>query len=90
MGYIVDLTLILCDVFESHGNVSLSRAKSVVYSFAGSGLKTRIHNDISSLIRAVPRFEYNDNDIVMTKIIDLSRETVIHLSAMLRINDLPS
>lgn len=71
MGYIVDLTLILCDVFRSHGNVSLSGAKSVVNNFAGSGLKTKIHNDISSFIRVVPRFEYNDNDVVMTKITDL-------------------
>jgi hypothetical protein len=71
MGYVVDLTVILCGVFGSHGNVSPSGAKSVINNFVGSSLKTSIHNDISSFIRTVPQFQYGDNDIVMAKIIDL-------------------
>jgi len=71
MGYIVDLTLILWDVFGSHGNVSRSGAQSVVNNFGSSGLKTSIHNDISSFIRTVPH-QYCDNDVVMAKIKDLT------------------
>jgi hypothetical protein len=71
MGYIVDLTVILCGVFGSHGNVSPSGAQSVINIFADSSLKTSIHNDISGFIRTVPQFQYYDNDVVMAKIIDL-------------------
>jgi hypothetical protein len=71
MGYIVDLTVILCGVFGSHGNVSRSGAQSVINNFADSSLKTSIHNDISGFIRTVPQFQYYDNDVVMAKIIDL-------------------
>lgn len=68
MGYIVDLTIILCGVF---GNVSPSVAQSVIDNFANSTHKTSIHSDISSFIRTVPQFQYYDNDVVMAKIIDL-------------------
>jgi hypothetical protein len=71
MGYIVDLTLILCGVFGSHGNVSPSAAQPVINKFANSNIKTSIHHDISSFIRTVPQFQYYDNDVVMAKIIDL-------------------
>jgi len=71
MGYIVDLTLILCGVFGSHGNVSPSGAQLVVNNFAGFSFKTSIHNDISSFVRTVPQIQYYDNDIVVAKIIGL-------------------
>jgi hypothetical protein len=71
MGYIVDLVLILYDVFGSHGDASRSRAQSVIKNFASFNLKTSIHNDISSFIRTVPQFQYYDNDVVMAKMIDL-------------------
>jgi len=71
MGYIIDLTLILCGVFGSPGNLSRSGAQSVINNFDNSSLKTSIHDDISSFIRTVPKFEYYDNDVVMAKIIDL-------------------
>ena len=71
VGYIVDLTLALCSVFGSHGNVSPGVAQSVTDNLASSSLKTRIHNDISSFIRMVPQFQYYNNDVVMAKIIDL-------------------
>ena len=71
MGYIVDLTVILCGVFGPHGNVSPSGVQSVINNFANSSLKTSIHSDISSFIRTVPQFQYYDNDVVMAKVIDL-------------------
>jgi hypothetical protein len=71
VGYIVDLTLILCGVFGSHGDLSPSVVQPVIDNFDSSSLKTSIHNDISSFIRTVPNFQYNDNDVVMAKIIDL-------------------
>jgi hypothetical protein len=72
VGYIVDLTLILCRVFGSPGNVSPGGVQSAINSFAGSSLKTSIHNDISNFIRAVPQFQYHDNDVVIAKIKDLT------------------
>ena len=71
VGYIVDLTLILCRVFSSPGNVSSSKVQSVMNHFAGSGLKSNIHAGICRFIETVPKFKYHDNDIVVEKIIDL-------------------
>ena len=71
MGYIVDLILVLCGVFGPQGDVSPSRAQSVIDHHASSSLKASIHSDISSFIRTVPQFQYHDNDVVMTKITDL-------------------
>jgi hypothetical protein len=71
VGYIVDLTLILCSVFRSPGNVSPGEVQSAINNFAGSSLKTSIHNDISSFITTVPQLQYHDNDVVMAKIRDL-------------------
>jgi hypothetical protein len=72
VGYIVDLTLILCSIFSSPGNVSLGGVQSAINNFAGSSLRTSIHNDISSFIRTVPQFQYHDNDIIIAKIKDLT------------------
>jgi len=73
VGYIVDLTLILCSVFRSPGNVSPGEVRSVINNLAGSSFNTSIHNDISSFIRTVtvPQFQYHDNDVIMAKIRDL-------------------
>jgi hypothetical protein len=73
VGYIVDLTLILCGVFESPGNVSPSDVQSAMNNFACSSPKTSIHAEICSFIGMLHRFEFQDNDVVMTKIIDLIR-----------------
>jgi hypothetical protein len=74
MGYIVDLTLVLCSVFRFPGNVSPSKVQSVMNNFAGSGLKTSIHAEIKSFLRTVPLLEYHNKDVVMEKIIDLIRQ----------------
>ena len=71
VGYIVDLILILCSVLSSPGNVSPDEVPSVINDFVGSGLKTSIHNDISSFIRTVPQLQHYDNDVVMEKVVDL-------------------
>jgi hypothetical protein len=72
VGYIVDLTLILCSVFRSPGNVSPGGVQSMIDNFASSSLKTSIHNDISNFIRMVPQFQYHDDDVIIAKIKDLT------------------
>ena len=74
MGYIVDLTLILCRVFRSSGNVSPNEVQSVMNNFADSSLKTSIHAQIHRFIENMPSFKHQDNDVVMEKIIDLIKQ----------------
>ena len=74
MGYIVDLTLILCRVFRSSGNVSPNEVQSVMNNFADSSLKTSIHAQIYRFIESMTRLEHQDNDAVVAKIIDLIKQ----------------
>ncbi|KAH9998778.1 hypothetical protein BJV77DRAFT_1147925 [Russula vinacea] len=74
VGYIVDLTLVLCSVFRFPGSVSPSKVQSVMNNFAGSGHKTSIHAEIKRFISTVPLFEYHNRDVVLEKIIDLIRQ----------------
>ena len=74
VGYIVDLTLILCGVFGSPGNVSSNKVQSVKHKFASSGLKAKIHAEICRFIETVPKFKYYDNDVVISKITDLIKQ----------------
>ena len=77
VGYIVDLTLILCRVFRSSSNASPNEVQSVMNNFADSSLKTSIHSEISRFIRTVAKFNYHDNhdnDVIMEKIVDLIRQ----------------
>lgn len=80
VGYIVDLTLILCNVFRSSGNVSLGEVQLTIKNFARSS--ANIHSDIRSFITMVPQLQYHDNDVVMAKIRDLISGNVIHLGVM--------
>ena len=75
VAYIVDLTLILCDVFGCHGNVSPSGVQSIMNDFASSSPKTSIHAEICRFLNTVHQFEYQDNDVVLAKIIDLIRRS---------------
>ena len=77
-AYIVDLILILCDVFGRHGNVSSSSVQSIMNDFASSSPKMSIHTEICNFLNTVHRFEYHDNDVVLTKIIDLIRQNCGH------------
>jgi hypothetical protein len=72
VGYIVDLTLILCRVFRSPGNVLRREVQSAINDYADSSLKTSIHNDISSFITTVSQFQYHNNDVIIAKIRDLT------------------
>ena len=74
VGYIVDLTLILCSVFGSPGSVSSNKVQSVKHKFASSGLKAKIHAEICRFIETVPKFKYYDNDVVISKITDLIKQ----------------
>jgi hypothetical protein len=73
-AYIVDLTLILCGVFGCHGNVSPGDVQSIMNDFASNSFKTSSYAEICSFLKTVNRFEYQDNDFVLTKIIDLIRQ----------------
>lgn len=74
VGYIVDVTLILCGVFGSPGNVSSNKVQSVKQKFASYGLKTNIHAEICRFIETVPKFKYLENDVVISKITDLIKQ----------------
>lgn len=71
VGYIIDLTLILCGVFSSPGNVLINKVQSVKNKFASSSLKKNIHAEIRRFIETVPKFKYHENDIVVAKIADM-------------------
>jgi hypothetical protein len=75
VAYIVDLTLILCDVSGCHGNVSPSGVQSIMDNFASasSSPKTSIHEEICRFLKTVHQFKYQDKDVVLAKIIDLIR-----------------
>ena len=81
VAYIVDLTLILCDVFDRHGNVSPSGVQSIIGDFASSSPKTTIHAEICRFLKMAHQFLYQDNDVVLEKIIDLIRQNCDSSSA---------
>jgi len=74
MGYIVDLTAILCALFTSPGDVTTNGVQSAVRDFVDSGCKSTIHADISSFIAAEPALMYFERDVVMEKVIDLIKQ----------------
>ena len=77
MGYIVDLTVILDDMFRiALGNVSASDVQSVTDRHIRSGRRDRIHRDISSFVTETfaIRFTVPQRDLVLEKIIDLIRQ----------------
>ena len=74
MGYIVDLTAILCALFTSPGDVTTNGVQSAVKDFVDSGCKSTIHANISSFIAAGPALMYFERDVVMEKVIDLIKQ----------------
>jgi len=77
MGYIVDLTVILDDIFRTaSGNVTANDVQSAVDRHVNSGRRDRIHQDIQSFVTATfaIRFTVPQRDLVLEKIIDLIRE----------------
>ena len=81
VAYIVDLTLILCGIFGSPGNVSSDKVQSVKNNFTRSEFKSNIHIEIRRFIETVPKFKYYDNDIIVEKIIDLVTQNSDQLSS---------
>jgi hypothetical protein len=74
MGYIVDLSVILCGIFASGGDVSPFGVQSVIKEFVDSSRKANVHTEIRSFVTATqPSFTYQDRDLVLEKIIDLIR-----------------
>jgi len=77
MGYIVDLTVILDDIFRTaSGNVTANDVQSTVDRHANSGHRDRIHRDIQSFVTETfaIRFTVPQRDLVLEKIIDLIRQ----------------
>jgi len=77
MGYIVDLTVILDDIFRiSAGNVSAGDVQTSMDRHISFGRRDRIHRDISSFV--IETFaimsQRTQRDLVVEKIIDLIRQ----------------
>ena len=77
MGYIVNLTVILDDIFRTTGgNVTENAALKVMGTHVRSGRKDSIHRDIRSFVTETfsIRFAVPQKDLVLEKIIDLIRQ----------------
>jgi hypothetical protein len=77
MGYIVDLTVILDNMFRiAAGNVSPSDVQSATDRHVSSGHRDRIHRDINSFVTETfaIRFTTPQRDLVLEKIVDLIRQ----------------
>ncbi|KAH9980733.1 hypothetical protein BJV74DRAFT_887561 [Russula compacta] len=77
MGYIVDLTVILDDIFRTTGGtVSFNDAQSAVNRHVKSGSRDRIYREIRSFVTETfaIRFAVPQKDLVLDKIIDLIRQ----------------
>jgi hypothetical protein len=79
MGYIVNLTVILDDIFRTAtGSVTEDAALKAMGTHISSGRRDRIHQDIRSfvtfVIRSPVRRPASQKDLVLEKIIDLIRQ----------------
>jgi hypothetical protein len=71
MGYIVDLTVILHELFLSGHDVSGRQVQSVMDRHDKSGPKSQIHNDIRRFLSGTASFTSRGSDMIPKKIIDL-------------------
>ena len=79
MGYIIDLTAILDDLFRTTGgNVSAEDAELAIDRVVSSHLRDRIHRDISNFVTEASalRFTVPQRDLVLEKIVDSIRQYV--------------
>jgi len=79
MGYIVDLTVILDDIFRrSAGNVSTGDVQTAMDRHINFGRRDRIHRDICSFVTEtfaiMSQSQSTQRDLVVEKIIDLIRQ----------------
>jgi hypothetical protein len=75
MGYIVDLTVILDDIFRiGAGSVSASDVQSATERHVRSGRRDRIHREVRSFVEetSVIRFKV-PRDLVLERTIELIR-----------------
>jgi hypothetical protein len=82
MGYIVDLTVILDDIFRTtSGNVTDNDVQSAVERHVNSGSRDMIHRDIYSFVNETfaIRFTVPQRDLVLEKIVDLIQQYCVHL-----------
>lgn len=83
MGYIVDLTVILDQLFRSNaGSVSDHDIQSSVDRHARFGRRDMIHQDIRTFVAETFGFalQGQGRDLVLEKIIDLIRQNCVPLS----------
>ena len=76
MGYIVNLTVIMDDIFRTAaGPVSADEAQKALNRHVNSGQRDRIHRDISSFVTYTfaIRFTVPQRDLALEKILDLIR-----------------
>jgi hypothetical protein len=84
MGYIVDLTVILDDIFRTNsGFVSVDALQLAINRQFEFGRRDRIHREIRSFVsETFPiRFTVTQRDLVLEKIIDLIRQYCVALSS---------
>ena len=83
MGYIIDLTGILYDIFKlAADNVSENDAQKAIDKHVSSGRRDRIHGDISDFVtEAFEGFAESQRDLILEKIIDLIRRYCVPPSA---------
>jgi len=77
MGYIIDLTAILDDLFRTTGgNVSAEDAELAIDRVVSSHLRDRIHRDISKFVEQAFALQSTvpQKDLVLEKIIELIRQ----------------
>ena len=75
MSYIVNLILILNDIFRTAGgNVTENATQKVIDSHLKSGRRDSIHRDIRSCIPFVLGSRGKPKDLVLEKIVDLIRQ----------------
>jgi len=82
MGYIVDLTVILDDIFRTtSSNVSTNDVQSAMDRHVGSGLRDRIHRDIRNFVQETFAIRFKaQGDLVLEKIIELIRRYCVPIS----------
>ena len=81
-GYIVDLTVILDDIFRiAAGNVSVNDVQKAMDRHVNSGRRDRIHEDIRNCVAEAfeSRYMVTERDLVLEKIIDLIRRFCVPL-----------
>ena len=76
MGYIIDLTVILNDIFRGvSGNVSVSDIRSAVDGHVSSGCRDRIHREITNFVTETSAigFTVPQRDLILERITELIR-----------------